>query len=385
MINQKLASVGLDFRLNQDRCVGTVGDKPEDFQVSELHLSGLDARFSTSYVGGAGVLTLGVLQKKNLSTFNAVSRLAKILGIRSESIGYGGLKDAKALTWQFVTVPGKITSFEANNLKFFPLLLRNSGFSSKEVWGNSFQVHVKTANEPEFVLKRFYQLSERPLPAFYGIQRFGRNSLDTHLVGLHLLKHEYEEAVKTILYGKNGSYERFLEKKLIEGKSEEKAILSLPKQLINLFVNAYQASVFNKALKMYIQENGSLLPTHGSHYVGLTDRFGLPSKVVLFDASKIQVPNFFEKKTFIMAPLPGAKLSKLVGDLAELERLILNKDGVATEDFQRTPIGGISGGFRQIHFWIEGAKHTLCDAELTLCFKLQKGMYASVVIQELLI
>jgi len=288
MMHQRLVSAGLDFRLNQDRCIGILGNKPEDFQVSELHLSGLDARFSNIYTGGSGILTLGVLYKKGLSTFNAIKKLAIALGIRVEDIGYGGLKDAKALTWQFITLPGKIGSVELDNTKFFPLSHRNSSYSSKEVWGNSFQVCIKNMDERERVLKEFYRLTKTPLPAFYGAQRFGANSLDTHLIGLCLLKQEYEEAIKTILHGRNGSYEKLIEKRLREGRTEKDAIFSLPRRLITLFVNAYQASVFNRALKTHIKENGSLVATHGIQYVGLVDRFGLPSKIALLDTSKIQ-------------------------------------------------------------------------------------------------
>jgi len=86
-----------------------------------------------------------------------------------------------------------------------------------------------------------------------------------------------------------------------------------------------------------------------------------------------------------MCPLPGTRLAKLAGGLADLERVILGDDGISVKDFQRTLIGEVSGDFRQTCFWIEEAKHALHNEEVTLRFKLQKGMYASVVMQELLV
>ena len=76
---------------------GLIKETPEDFFVEELPL----------YLPcGEGEHLYLTVEKKGLTTFELLQRLAGALGVRERDFGYAGLKDARATTRQTVSVPG---------------------------------------------------------------------------------------------------------------------------------------------------------------------------------------------------------------------------------------------------------------------------------------
>lgn len=92
----------------------TIRRQPADFQVEEvlepeflsrvLQEPAAAAAASGGASGRAPTFALYKLRKSSLTTPDAVSRLAKALGVRSNDIEYAGLKDKHALTTQHVSV-----------------------------------------------------------------------------------------------------------------------------------------------------------------------------------------------------------------------------------------------------------------------------------------
>lgn len=343
--------------------------RPECFQVSEIHLSGISASEAepASKTETRAPITFGVLYKRNLSTLSAVLILKKMLG---KKIRYGGLKDAKAISWQFISFEGSAGPIRRKDLCFLPLTKRFTHMSTKEVWGNAFAIHLTGVADTRSVAESFIELSKKPLPAFYGPQRFGRESRDTHRIGLHILRKEYDEAVRIILSGKNGWYERILQDTIKNTKTSEQALTSLPAELIKLFINAYQAHVFNRALLKFVSTQPKKVILAPSGPNGLP----LPKRVVL-------AQNVPQKEGFYtMGLLPGTKLRKMEDEFSEIEIEALSQDGLAPEDFSQTPIGEITGSLRQLYFWMVGPNYLPGPDSLWLRFKLHRGMYATVVL-----
>mgnify|MGYP003584635145 len=69
----------------------------EDFIVEEQAI-----KFS-----GAGSFLVLKVEKSNCDTWELIDRLAKFLNIYSNEIGYAGLKDKRATTIQYMTIPKK--------------------------------------------------------------------------------------------------------------------------------------------------------------------------------------------------------------------------------------------------------------------------------------
>src|ERR1700759_1318728 len=76
---------------------GVIKQRPEDFFVQEVPL------YEPS---GAGEHVYCEIQKVGLTTFEAVDRIARALKVPSRDIGYAGLKDARAVTRQVLSIRG---------------------------------------------------------------------------------------------------------------------------------------------------------------------------------------------------------------------------------------------------------------------------------------
>src|SRR6266480_1679967 len=76
---------------------GTLKQRPEDFFVQEIPI------YEPT---GQGEHVFFEIQKRDVSTFDAINRIAAALGISTRDIGYAGLKDARALTRQILSAWG---------------------------------------------------------------------------------------------------------------------------------------------------------------------------------------------------------------------------------------------------------------------------------------
>ena len=90
---------------------GRMRTLPEDFQVEERPL----------YLPcGEGEHLYIKIRKRLLSTPDLVLRLSSVLGVKAQAIGVAGLKDARAVTTQMVSLLGvdrKSTRLNSSHLK----------------------------------------------------------------------------------------------------------------------------------------------------------------------------------------------------------------------------------------------------------------------------
>src|SRR5688572_26463641 len=76
---------------------GVIKQRPEDFFVQEV---------PAYEPAGEGEHVYAEIQKVNLTTLDAIKQIARALKVSSRDIGYAGLKDAKALTRQVISISG---------------------------------------------------------------------------------------------------------------------------------------------------------------------------------------------------------------------------------------------------------------------------------------
>src|SRR6187551_3311673 len=79
---------------------GTIKNRAEDFFVQEIPL------YEPS---GEGEHVYCEIQKVGLTTCEAISRIAKALRVPSREIGYAGMKDARAVTRQVLSIAASTT------------------------------------------------------------------------------------------------------------------------------------------------------------------------------------------------------------------------------------------------------------------------------------
>ena len=74
-------------------CGGTIKECPDDFLVTEI----------PSYTpSGSGEHCYLTIEKRGISTLEAISRIAKYLKVPERDIGYAGMKDAVGVTRQTI-------------------------------------------------------------------------------------------------------------------------------------------------------------------------------------------------------------------------------------------------------------------------------------------
>lgn len=200
-----------------------------------------------------GGRTLFLLVKEGLDTLTALRRLSMRLGVSTRGWGFSGLKDAQALTSQWVTGPSGLV-VEVGSRVFF-----DGGLAIS-------LAHVKAPlargahPSNHFALKTGWCGKLRRVFAnFFGPQRFGWERPLTHELGLVLLSRGAEglyEAIRSRGKGRLGWWERsFVER---YESSPKRCSLNvswcLAPRLASLLLESVSAYAFNECLSKLIDD-----------------------------------------------------------------------------------------------------------------------------------
>ncbi len=164
---------------------GRIRSTPEDFQVEERPL----------YLPcGEGEHLYVRITKRGLSTPDLVRRLSSTLGIKAQAIGVAGLKDARAVTTQMVSLQG-VHQDDVSRLKVDDQLVKidvlgrhRNRLRTGHHAGNRFSLVVRdvAGHAAEAVPAVLEQLVRRGVPNYFGPQRQGRDG-DNYQLGAVLL------------------------------------------------------------------------------------------------------------------------------------------------------------------------------------------------------
>ncbi|CAG4936418.1 unnamed protein product [Colias eurytheme] len=146
-----------------------------------------------------------IVYKENCDTMEAASRIIKQLrmnaSLKPSMVGYAGTKDRRAKTSQWFSLrkvdPRKIAAACKGlpDIKVGNYTFSNAHLKLGMLQGNRFRICLRNVTESdETIHKACKQLQDNGFINYYGLQRFGsRSSVPTHVVGLHLLKGNFEE------------------------------------------------------------------------------------------------------------------------------------------------------------------------------------------------
>lgn len=162
---------------------------PETFVVEEL----------PAYLpAGTGEHTFVWIEKRELTTWDAVNALARRLGVAPRDIGCAGLKDKHALTRQWLSIP-RVTPELAlaagdDQLRVLRAVAHGNKLRTGHLRGNRFEVVLTdlAPGEGQRLLERLAALAREGLPNRYGNQRFGRDG-DNVARGIALLTGQRRE------------------------------------------------------------------------------------------------------------------------------------------------------------------------------------------------
>jgi tRNA pseudouridine13 synthase len=327
----------------------TFTPSPDRFQVEEL----------PAYPpGGDGTHTFLFIEKRGLTTFDAIARIAAAFGVPARDIGYAGMKDKHATTRQWLSVPGldpeRALALAAQDLRVLAAARHPHKLRLGHLRGNKFEVVLTgPAGDADIAAlrARFDELAARGVPNRYGEQRFGADAANAAR-GLDLLR--------------GGRHER--------DKRKRKLMLS-----------ALQSAVFNRALELRATR-GALTGVLLGDVLKKTDTGGLfVSTEPEVDQRRVDAGELDPT-----APLPGGReIEPPPGSPARaLEDEAIAAVGATREDFAR---GGrdLPGARRPVLLRLADAafsEEPSGDPEaraVRLGFTLPAGGYATVVVSAL--
>jgi tRNA pseudouridine13 synthase len=399
---------------------GRLRTSPEDFRVEEI------SEFPQRDEGGR--YSIAQVTSTNWETNRLIRQLSKALRISRGKVGFAGTKDKRAVTTQLMSFEApleEVLSLSIHQVEIGDAYRSRRKVTIGDLIGNAFVVSVRDCliggkeleDRCAEVASQLIELGG--FPNFFGIQRFGSQRPITHLVGGHIVRGEMEKAVMAYVahptpyetdesrmvreelertgdlrealrsYPRKLTFERVVLEHLMEKLDDfAGAIGRLPSNLQMMFVHAYQSQLFNRILSERIRRGLPLeRPLVGDVVLPMTrDRIPdhdkpIPVTEENMDLVERQVR---EGKAFVSGLLFGSESTFAEGEMGEIERSVVESEGVRGEDFivPQLPHCSSKGTRRELvcPLWDFGSHAE--GNQVTLEFKLGKGCYATCLLRE---
>jgi tRNA pseudouridine13 synthase len=399
---------------------GQIKVRHEDFLVDEL---------PAYQPQGSGEHIYVLVEKRNLSTMDAVAVVARHFGVKKSAIGYAGLKDKRAITRQVISIhtPGK-------KPEDFPLLehpainilwadLHANKLRIGHLQGNRFSIRIRGV-EPAAVIhakKTLDLLARTGVPNRFGEQRFGFMG-NNHVVARHIIAGDPKAAVDELLgpsaakpehnaearalyaqgkfadainfYPRQARTERLLLQLLARGLTPLKAFRALEHSIRSFFFSSFQSAVFNSVLDRRILDN-----TLGSLQVGDLAMKHVNRAVFAVDDAVAADPETPKRLASFeispSGPMWGSTMMRAGGATDRVEVEALQNTGLTPEAITAFDAQAEAAGDPKL----EGARRPLRvplidpDVEggadehgpyVRVAFELPRGSFATVVLREIM-
>lgn len=250
---------------------------PQDFIVEEIP-NFLPSKEKQSHA-------IFIMEKKSITTYDAIRSLSKKCKIPINEIGYAGLKDKHAVTRQYISFPSQ---YQINSKNTDKIHLKFVGYTDKKIQignlnGNRFIITVRdiSGKELKYISMRTRFIAQYGVPNYFDSQRFGSVS-DHEFIVKHILMKNYEKAVKMYLTSLHPSDPRSFKNDKIEiinhwnnlsdlklHNNELKKVIHeynktnnwlaayniIPAKLRKMYLNAYQSYLWNECIKELLKQN----------------------------------------------------------------------------------------------------------------------------------
>jgi tRNA pseudouridine13 synthase len=383
---------------------GSIKQGSEGFRVSELVDESLASRISPAF-DDRHRYPVYVLEKRDIDSNHALFEIERECRIRLRVMG---IKDAKAVTVQYAGAE-KVMRSPPAEMKTNHTHLTLKGFTKRPLGkeflaGNRFEITIHEPRSQD--LSGFVPEIER-IGNFYGLQRFGSERLVTHLVGREILKRDFRRAVELLLSytteydtpaGKEirtksadpTSYrqvlrmlprgmdiERQVMSALVAGKDAVSALRAVPINIRRLFVQAYQAYIFNRCLSAAIANGEDLLQPAAGDLCFEMEGPATFGRVIKYDPAS-------RAKMVPAVRMAGYTFQPGKGRFENITKELLQEEGITAKDFYIKEMQELShqGGFRQAPLWCMDFSYS--TSPLAVSFKLPKGSYATTLLREII-
>lgn len=381
---------------------GTIKESCDDFQVEEI----------PSYLPcGSGDHVYLTVEKRGITTLEAIRRIARHLNVAERAIGYAGMKDAAGITRQTISIehikPEAVLGLELDAVKVVSAARHTNKLKLGHLKGNRFRVVIRgvSANAGEVVPAVLEILEQRGVPNYFGYQRYGAQG-NSHLIGAAMLRRDWRGATDRLmgepaalrdeqwragieayqrgdlvraleLFPRHCRSEREVLQRLVARPDGfERAFSVIHPRLKKLYLSALQSWFFDQVVEQRISQIDAILPGDlaWKHVNGAC--FLVEDAVVESERART-----FEISA--TGPLFGCKMKQPAGKPLEIEQHILDNEHILPVDFD---LGGglrMEGERRPLRVPLEAPSFQIEGDRLELEFSLPKGSYATSLIREI--
>ncbi|MRI82995.1 MAG: tRNA pseudouridine(13) synthase TruD [Nitratiruptor sp.] len=333
---------------------------PETFVVEEVPLYPFK---------GEGEHLIVKVRKKGLTTWQMLQILSEHLGVKIRDIGYAGLKDKNALTYQYISLPRsfqeRLQRFSHPQIKIIETTYHTNKLRLGHLKGNRFFIRLKKVSPVDgrridSVLK---QIDAMGLPNFFGYQRFGVDG-ENYKIGEALVRGERKVSKARMRRFYINAYQSHLFNLWLSKRIEYS-------KLINAFSLKELEQIFD--LPQGILKELKEQPHFFKLYPGDVMEHYPSGRFFLADNVVAEGERFFARQIAPTGLLPGIRTKRADGLAREIER---DFDDEAITEFGARRFAWIFvedlvGEYQQERGWYH------------LNFFLPKGSYATVLLEEI--
>ena len=332
---------------------GSLKSEPGDFRVSEVP--------AYEPCGEGPHLYLRV-RKTDRSAEALTAHLARTLGVAKRDIGTAGLKDRRAVTEQWVSVPAvaqpRVEEANAAGVEVLESRRHTNKLKTGHLRGNRFDVLLRgVAPDAE---ARAAAIAERlrtiGFANAFGSQRFGKGG-STLALGLALLRGE---------------------------KTDRDVPAKRRAFLVRLALSAAQSDLFNACLADRLSDRsaGTVTPGDVMQVRGSGGLFAVPELPMRHELAEEQT-RADAGETGVTGPLFGPKMVAPLGEPARREGAVLAAAGLPDDAFRR--FAKLTPGARRPYL-VRPTDLSVAatDDGLRVRFFLPPGSYATVLLRELI-
>lgn len=382
---------------------------PEDFRVDEV----TDLRISRR-----GRYRIYRLTKKEWNTTDLIVRLARELRVPREAFSFGGRKDRRAVTTQFVTIRDRAdrsTSGPGYSLECVGST--DEPMTSQRIRANEFVIVLRgldtaDAGDTASIHSNMEAIRVSGLPNYFDDQRFGSLDPEHGMLGEAILRGRWEIALRIHLtlappdapeaaraHGRRiastwrnwkaciGEARTLTERRIFEallarGTDFHGACRQIPSDVVGMALTAYQSHLWNRvacSVSLNAAEETVEVPGLAGPY--------------LFPMRWRQGASMGARRLTI--PLPGPRMKWIHPELARAYADTIERAGLSEESFAK--IGLPAGGLRAVprDYLIRPSRLRMAQVvadeqepgatRCTLSFSLPRGAYGTMVVRRLAI
>jgi tRNA pseudouridine13 synthase len=324
---------------------GVLKCEPEDFVVEEI---------PAYQPCGEGEHLFLLVEKRDVSAEDLVAQLARSLGIGREDVGVAGLKDRRAVTRQFISVPtaceSRLTSLDVPGVRILQMARHRNKLRTGHLTGNRFDVLVRDVSPDAGAHAEAIApvIRDRGFPNYYGEQRFGVGGA-TAQFGLDLLA----------------------------GRKTPRDIEPRRRKfLLRLSLSAAQSAVFNAVLSERLADG--LL---GVVLAGDVMQVVTSGGCFLAQDVPIEQQRYNQRETVLTGPLFGPRMKDPTGAPALREQRVLDRFGITPQRVAAFP-RLLIGARRPLVIRVDDLQIAADPAGLRFRFTLPSGVYATTLLRE---